>query len=221
MTEQLGKIEKPAADEFRDGRKLFFVPLIIALSDEKPEFPKLVKKYWDQVEEQVAKLETTLGKISRVYHEMIPLGGKDGLRAIKDWNSGTYRVVQGRIKKKAQLEPLEDSNILAEFMDWNKCLLTGLQSATVFNKIYEFFTEAQKRRNGHIAKIIDETLKHNEIGVLFMREGHQVQFPSDIQVFYISPPSLDEIKRWLRDREAELRAQVNSQEKQPEASGKG
>ena len=34
-----------------------------------------------------------------------------------------------------------------------------------------------------------------------MRENHQVQFPADIQVFYISPPALDDIKRWLRERE--------------------
>jgi hypothetical protein len=33
-----------------------------------------------------------------------------------------------------------------------------------------------------------------------MREGHQVQFPSDIQVFYVAPPSLDEIKRWLKEK---------------------
>ena len=34
-----------------------------------------------------------------------------------------------------------------------------------------------------------------------MREGHQIQFPSDIQVFYIAPPSLDEIQRWSQKSE--------------------
>jgi hypothetical protein len=34
-----------------------------------------------------------------------------------------------------------------------------------------------------------------------MRENHQVQFPPDVQVFYIAPPALDEIRRWLRERE--------------------
>jgi hypothetical protein len=37
---------------------------------------------------------------------------------------------------------------------------------------------------------------------LVMREGLQIQFPSDIQVFYIAPPALDEIKRWLREKES-------------------
>jgi len=34
-----------------------------------------------------------------------------------------------------------------------------------------------------------------------MREGHQVNFPPDIQLFYVAPPALDELKRWLRERE--------------------
>ena len=34
-----------------------------------------------------------------------------------------------------------------------------------------------------------------------MRENHQVQIPADIQVFYVAPPALDEIKRWLREHE--------------------
>jgi guanylate kinase len=34
-----------------------------------------------------------------------------------------------------------------------------------------------------------------------MRENHQVQIAPDIQVFYIAPPALDEIKRWIRERE--------------------
>ena len=54
-----------------------------------------------------------------------------------------------------------------------------------------------------MARQIDETLKSDEIGILLMREGHQVQFPVDIQVFYVAPPGLDEIKRWVRERESE------------------
>jgi guanylate kinase len=34
-----------------------------------------------------------------------------------------------------------------------------------------------------------------------MRESHQLQFPTDIQIIYVAPPALDEINRWLRDRE--------------------
>jgi hypothetical protein len=40
-----------------------------------------------------------------------------------------------------------------------------------------------------------------------MGEGHKVQFPSDIQVFYVSPPALDDLKRWMRDYEAKMKAE--------------
>jgi hypothetical protein len=53
-----------------------------------------------------------------------------------------------------------------------------------------------------------------------MREGHQVQFPEDIQVFYIAPPALDEIRRWLRDQEAKPPSEPEAEEKQAEATNK-
>ena len=61
-----------------------------------------------------------------------------------------------------------------------------------------------------MARKIDETLKENEIGIVLMRENHQVQFPSDIQVFYISPPALDEIKRWIREQEQKATAETKT-----------
>jgi len=42
-----------------------------------------------------------------------------------------------------------------------------------------------------------------------MREGHQLQFPSNIQILYVAPPTLDEIKRWLRARADELQKEGN------------
>ena len=46
---------------------------------------------------------------------------------------------------------------------------------------------------------LPQQLKPDEIAVLFIREGHMVQFPKDIEVFSVAPPALDEIQRWLRD----------------------
>jgi len=204
MTEQLGKIEKPPVEEYRAGRKLLFVPLIFTPKEPQADFLELVNNYWSQVEAQVSKLETMLSEVNKVYHELIPVGGKEGMKAIKELNSRSYQIANARLKKGAKLQPIEDSELLTEFMDWSKCLAVGLQNSKVFVRVYESYAEAQKRRNSHMAKQIDETLKNDQVGILLMREGHQVQFPSDIQVFYIVPPSLDEIKRWLRAREAEI-----------------
>jgi len=203
MSEELGKIEKPLAEEFKGGRKLYFVPVIYCARESPDEYLEKISKYWNQVENQMSDLELKLGKVDRIFHELIPVGGEDGIKAIKELNDKSYQIINNRLDKGAQLEAIEQNELLTEFMDWSKCLAIGLQNQEVFAKIYEFYTEASRKRNEHIAKQIDETLKPDEIGVLFMRGGHRVQFPSDIQIFYVIPPALDEIERWLRDREVE------------------
>ena len=203
MSEELGKIEKPPVEEFKKGRKLYFIPLIYCKREPPAEYLEIFNKYWNQVENQMSDLEFKLGKADKIYHELIPVGGEDGIKAIKELNDKSYQIIKNRLDKGAQLEATEQGELLTEFMDWSKCLLTGLQNQKVFDKIYDFYTEVSKKRNEHIAKQIDETLKADEIGVLFMREGHQVQFPSDIQILYVAPPALNEIERWFRDRMVE------------------
>jgi hypothetical protein len=201
MAEELGKIEKPPVENFRKGRKLFFVPLVFG-SDEAPEdYLEKFNRYWEQLEKQIAELVGKLGEVNRVYHEMIAEPGEAGCKVINELNDKSSKIVQVCLGKKAQLEAMEEGDILMEFMDWNRCLLIGLQNPRVISKVYEAYVEAGKKRNEVIARRIDETLKTDEIGLLLMRENHQVQFPPDIQVFYVAPPALDEIKRWLRERE--------------------
>jgi len=202
MPKKLGKVEKPSAEKFKRGKKLYFVPLIYGGRGSPAEYLEKFNNYWNQAENQVSDLELKLGQVNKVYHELIPVGGEDGSKVIKDLNDRSYQMVKSRIDKGAQFEATEDGELLTEFMDWSRCLAIGLQNQKVFTTVYESYTEASKKRNDHIAKHIDETLKSDEIGVLFMREGHQVQIPSDIEVFYVAPPALDEINRWLRDREA-------------------
>ncbi len=129
------------------------------------------------------------------------------MRAIESLNDKSYQTAKNRLDTGAQLEATEEGELLTEFIDWSRCLSIGIQNQKVFTKIYESYTEASKKRNEFIAKQLDETLKDNETGILLMREGHQVQFPSDIQVFYVTPPGLDEIKRWLRDHEAKTQGE--------------
>jgi hypothetical protein len=203
MSQELGKIEKPSAEKYQSARKLFFVPLIFSPRDIQGDLFEKVFKYWDQVEVQLTNLELKLGVVKKVYHELVPVGGDEGSKVIEELNSTSYGIVKARLDKGAQLEPLEDADLLTESMDWTKCLAVGLQNQKVFDQVYESYTQAHKKRNERIAKMIDETLKGGEAGVLLMREGHQVQFPADIEVFYVSPPELDEIKRWLRTQEME------------------
>jgi hypothetical protein len=201
MAEELGKVEKPPVASFKKGRKLYFVPLIYSGKDLPEDYLVKFHKYWEQVEKQVAELSVKLGEVNRIYHELITSSGEDALKAIEELSEKSHKIVRSCLEKKGRLEAVEDNDILTEYMDWSRCLIIGLQNPNVISRIYDFYIEAGKKRNEYIARKIDETLQENEIGLLLMRENHQVQFPPDIQVFYVAPPALDEIKRWLRENE--------------------
>ena len=201
MVEELGKIEKPSVEEFKEGRKLYFIPLIHRGEDSPDEYVIKFNKYWEQVEKQIAELESKLGIVKRIYHELVPAVGDDGIKAIEELCDRSCKIVKDCLAKGAQLEAAEGADILTEFMDWSRCLMLGLQNQKVIGQVYESYLESGKKRNEYIAGKIDETLQKDETGILIMRENHQLQFPTDIQIIYVAPPALDEIKRWLRERE--------------------
>ena len=219
MAEEIGKIEKPLAEDFKAGRKLFFVPLIFPGKELSEEFQEKYNRYWNQVESQIANLETKLGQTSRIYHELIPEGGEEGTKALKQLNISSLQIVRSRIQNGATLEATEDEEILTELMDWSRCLSLGLQSQRVFSAIYGFYTEANKKRHEFISKKLNASLKENETGILIMAEGHHVQFPPDVKIFYIAPPALDEIKRWLRDHQAKAKGPQPEESHVPEETG--
>src|SRR3990172_3773991 len=165
MGAELGKIEKQAVDSIKKGRKLFFVPLLFG-SQETPEgYLDKYETYWEQVKSQLYELAVKLGEVNRVYHELITQGGEEGATAVKELNEKSAQVVEAFVEKKAKLEALEENDILAEFMDWNRCLMMGLQSPKVMTHVYESYVEAGKKRNEEIAKKINETLQADEIGI--------------------------------------------------------
>ena len=198
MAEELGKIEKPSAEQFKKARKLFFVPLVFSPPEPEGEFTERIRQYWHEAEAHVANLEAKLGSVTRAFHELVPVGGEQGDRVIEELNSAGHGIVRSRLDRGAELHSLEDANLLTEFMDWSRCLAVGLQNPAVINKVYELYNDVRTRRNEGLAQRLDESLGADDIGLLLMREGHQVQFPSDIEVFYVSPPSLDELRRWVR-----------------------
>lgn len=207
--EELGKIEKPNVEEFKNGRKIYFVPLILSVGEEDVGLDLKIGKYWDQVEAQLENLETKLGKVSIIFHEMVPAEGEEALKALTTICPDSLKIIQKRLETGSKLQAIEEADILLEYMDWGRCLSMQLQSQKVFNQIYEAYNKAHKLRNESIAKKIDEGLKNDEVGLVFMREGRQVQIPADIQVFYVAPPSLDELKRFVREREEQAEKTVN------------
>ena len=110
--------------------------------------------------------------------------------------------IRGSFPKSASrpvLEPTEDMDVLLETLDLQRCMMIPLASASVGSKLQEWHSESNRQRYNHIAANIDGSLGENETGLLLISERHQVQFPSDIEVFYVSPPALDEYRRWFNN----------------------
>jgi len=192
-------MEKPEAASFKLGRKLIFVPLIFLPPNNDSGLSSLVEQYWIEATEQVHKLANTLDGVRKVYHELVP-AGTDGLAAMAKIQIGSHGLVETMVKSGASLEDTEDQEALTEFLDWGHCLSLRLESPKVFSEIYNNYTQAQKKRNEAIGQRIDESLKNDELGLVLLREEHRVQFPHDIQVFYVAPPALDALTRYLRNQ---------------------
>ena len=200
MPEQLGKIERLEAEHFKQGKKLYLVPLVYSGEKAPDEYKEKCNRYWQQVAEQLANLASKIGRVNHVYHESVFQSGKDGMNALARLDPGGYQIARNQCDSGAVFEALEDEELFEEVMDWQRCLMLGFMSDKVAAKVSELYVEAAKKRNEFIANKMSETLKDDEAGLLFMREEHAVQFPSDVEVFSIFPPALDEIHRWLRDQ---------------------
>jgi len=203
MAKELGRISKPAAKQFTRKRKLYLVPLLFSWNSAPEGYVTKLDTYWQQVEEHIANLEAKAGKVGRVYHESITAAGEEGLKVLEKLSPASYHIVRSKCQDGAQLEATEDKELAEESMDWERHLLMGFMSVRIAKVVSEFFAEASRKRYEYIAHRIDETLKGNEAAVLFIWEGHRVQFPRDIEVFMVAPPMLDEIRRWLRDQPAD------------------
>jgi hypothetical protein len=199
MAEEIGKIEKPPAEDFKRKRKVYLVPLVYPSEGAPTEYEGKCHLYWQQVEDQLNNLEAKVGKIARVYHESISQSGEDAMKTVERLNSDSYQIVKSRCDNGAVFEAIEEEELLVEAMDWERCLLLGFMSQRVASKVAQFYSEAAKKRYESMAKKMDETLKDNEAGLLFIREEYRLQLPQDIEVFSVFPPALDEIHRWLRD----------------------
>ena len=200
MAEELGRVEKPSVESFGGERKLFIVPLLFWSDNAPAEYSEKFELYWQQVGDHVSRLEESLGKVQRVYHESIFVGGEEGLEILEKLNASSCGIAREKCHNGAQLEETDDRELVEESMDWERCLLLGFMSQKVARMVSESYIETSRKRYEHIAKRIDETLKAGERAILFISERHRLQFPKDAQIFSISPPALDQIHRWLRDR---------------------
>ena len=210
----IGQMPKPEAERFREDRKLLLVPLLIPFPGLPEKGQRILDRYWSDVREQIENMERRLGKIKHVYHEAIDSSDDGGLKTLDDMNPSISGFVRTLCRSGATMEATEDRALLEESTDWQRCLTIGLMSEKVLKLASDGYQESTTQRYEHIARRIDTSLGENEVGALFIGQDHRVQFPTDVQVFYVSPPSLDEYRRWV---EEQMRAEVPTSGSEPEA----
>ena len=210
MSETLGRVERPAAESFLARRKLYLVFLVFLVFTHESapqEYKDRCDKYWRQVGEQLANLESKAGAATHVYHESVSEQGEAGLALLKRLHRFSHELVQTRCANGAVLEAMEDAELAAEVSDWERFMMMGYSSSKVGELVRDLYAQALKKRNEYVLSAIDTTLGPGESGLLLVGEGHRLQFPSDIEVFSVVPPALDELHRWLRDQAARPPAQ--------------
>jgi len=187
MSEQLGKIDKPEAEQFHGKRKLLLVTLVFSEPDAPLEYVEKLNRYWEQISQHITNLEAKIGSVRHVYHESVFEAAEAGLATLEKLNPDSHLFVKNKCESGAVLQATEDRELMAETMDWERFILTGFISQKVATQVTDSYFQAVKKRYEHIKQAIDRTLKANEAAYCSSQKS-QVQFPKDVEVFLVAPP---------------------------------
>ena len=201
--QELGRVERPPAEQFQGKRRLLLVPLMFAppadTEDGASDGQAIYDRYWDQVRTQIDALASGLGGLHRIYHESLVEGGQEGLDYLQMAYRHAHSLIQVRFQAGATLEATESIDRITETLDLQRCLMVPFTNDQVAARIQDWLAESTRARYEYIAGQIEQTLGPDETGLLLINERHQVQFPSDLEVFYVAPPALDEYRRWIQN----------------------
>lgn len=213
---KLGQIQKPKADDYIGKKKLYCVANIFAAHDADDEYMRLVGKYWEEVAQQIEKIEAA-GKIYKIFCELISESDDEEREFLTPITDRIAEIITRKKEEGGKLIPLEDKEILGPYTDWGNCLRVVF-TKEVFMKVLEFYTELSQKRLENIMNVISANLSDNEAGLLILNDEDRakLQFPKDIEVFLITPPSYDDLMRWIRDQHT--RKKREETETDPEGS---
>jgi hypothetical protein len=193
---ELGRIEKPSVESFSAKRKLYIVRNFPSPAS-TDEYKKLVHKYWDEVFLQIGKIEAA-GKVKKIFCEHIFSG--DDLAVEKMAGKRAAELIREKASKGAILYPLEKEEIYNSLIDWRNCLQVVV-TREVFERVLEFYKETLSKRLEHVREVIEQNLDKEESGLLITTEEDATGFlfSEDIELFFVRPPSYDDILRHVRE----------------------
>ena len=85
----LGSTGKTDARRFDGKKKLFLVPLIPMSNVISESNGELLDRYWKEVTKQIGNLESALGTVRHVFHEMVHDESENGLNMLESISPGS------------------------------------------------------------------------------------------------------------------------------------
>ena len=140
MSQELGRVERPPVDQYKDKRKLLLVPLNQSHPSIDDAGANIISTYWTQVTTQLEVMQTQLGEISVVYCENLAEGGDQGLEQLQTADQSTYELVRSAMSKGAMLETIEELESLSELIDLQRFLASPMVSQKVATRLQEWCT---------------------------------------------------------------------------------
>ena len=199
MSEELGKISKPQADNVQLKRKLYLVQNIQNYFPDNSEFEVLLNEYWESISEQLDNLEKTAGSINKIYVEGIYQDYEIASKLLEENNKWCLNTISPRIKSGAEFGKIEDEGNYKEIIDWTRIAQMGFVSENVKEIAEKNYTEIINSRSKIIQDEIDK-LQNCEAALFLISSGSH-KFPEDIEIFNVIPPSLDKMNRWITENQ--------------------
>jgi hypothetical protein len=148
---------------------------------------RTVEGFWDVISQYFDSIDV---KGMKIYQDGLVADGEMGEKIVKETakaGSKNYQLVLKLLERGAFLVKTEDFKLVKQ--EYNK-LLAIIKAKSIIRKImalikYKLVKDRLlNKRDDFIAKAIEQTLKHNEKGVLFIGASHRIKkrLPSSIEV---------------------------------------
>lgn len=216
---ELGKIEKPEAESFKEKRKLYVVPTLPfeELAMEMDIDKAKVERFWGEVREKIEYFRTTYGSIGIVFVEGMDEEEIKGIEFFERFGkeSNHYKFIKTLMDAGAKFRGIDRIDSLRQakliFEEYSKSfspdimeIHKGFYGKDVdFDKWREYLVkkiqEIQDGISSHATGIIAE-MPEDTSGVLIFTEGRPIDYPAGIDVFQIRPPAFDELAKLVRDK---------------------
>ena len=213
MSEELGKISKPQADNVQLKRKLYLVQNIQNYFPGNKDFENLLLEYWNSISDQLDNLEKTAGTINYIYIEGMYQEYDVASKLLNENNKWCLNTIDSRIKSGSNYKKIENENNYKELIDWTRIAQLGFVSENAKEVTEKNYTNIITERS----KIIHDELNGLNEGeaALFIISSGSHKFPDDMEIFNVIPPSLDKMNRWITENQNNLQ-QKNEKEVQNE-----